>query len=539
MIDLSSARLKPFDHQRVGVEKLVEQPVFFLADEQGAGKTKQVIDAAQVLFDLNIIDRVLIVCPASVRGVWFDPELGEIRKHLWEKTYARVCEYHVKVREWFTPGSGRRLEFWITNYEFTRGRVAELKLVCGKRTLLVLDESSAVKNYRAAQTKACLQLRKYCGRVVLLNGTPIENSVGDLYSQARILDPKILDCDTYFHFRARYGQMGGWMNRQVVKWVNVEDIQTRLAPYVLRRLKKDCLDLPDKLPPVTLTCALDERSWALYKEMRDEMVAWLTSSTVATSAQAGVKGLRLAQLTSGFLGGIQHLEGDDLDLVTDLMGGDELESDNRPEWLPYGKPELPAEMEIGKPIGGKTVTPKFVVGEAQELNRVKLDLFHEWLKGQLELDPSLKLLVWCRFRPELFRLQNELTQYPWVSVAGIYGGQKRADRDRAIRLLDPRTAPKSPAIVLGTLGSGARGLNLTACHTVIYLSNDFRYGTYVQSIDRVHRPGQTSPVSYFDVVATGPQGQKTIDHQILRARANKQNMADMTTSAWVQALMDE
>jgi hypothetical protein len=55
----------------------------------------------------------------------------------------------------------------------------------------------------------------------------------------------------------------------------------------------------------------------------------------------------------------------------------------------------------------------------------------------------------------------------------------------------------------------------------------------------VHRPGQKYPVSYFDVVATGPQGQKTIDHTIQKALRNKLDIAKWTTGAWVSALLEE
>jgi ATP-dependent DNA helicase len=83
------------------------------------------------------------------------------------------------------------------------------------------------------------------------------------------------------------------------------------------------------------------------------------------------------------------------------------------------------------------------------------------------------------------------------------------------------------------------GLNLTAAHTVIYLSNDFSLKTRLQSEDRVHRPGQIYPVSYFDMIATGPQGQKTIDHLVAKSLMNKEAIADLTTSAWISALTED
>lgn len=506
MLDLSRCRLTPFRHQVFGIEKLLEQPAFGLFDEMGAGKTKQVIDAAQILFEREIIDRVLIVSPAAVRSVWFDETFGELRKHLWEGMPACVLELHAKPRVWGELDKSKKRLFWfITNYEFVRSkeRLPEILPLCSPKTLLVLDESSAVKSHKARQTLACLRLRKACGRVVILNGTPIANNPGDLYSQANILDPNILGCSNWYHFRARYGILGGWQQKQIVAWRDIDDLQKRLAPYVVRRLKADCLDLPPKLESVVLTKPLTEKTWKIYKEMRDEMVSWLGTSTVSSAQQTIVKIIRLAQITSGFLGGVEEVELEDADLEN---------------LAPAKRIQLPVE----------------------DIGREKLDLFFERLETHLEEDPSLKLLVWSRFRPEVERLYRELgVKYPRISRGLIWGGQKREDRDYALQLLDPRTATKAPAVVIGTTSTGSMGLNLTSAHTVIYLSNDFSLKTRLQSEDRVHRPGQVSPTSYFDFVATGPAGQKTIDHTVVKALRSKLELATLTTSAWIQELSEE
>jgi len=126
-----------------------------------------------------------------------------------------------------------------------------------------------------------------------------------------------------------------------------------------------------------------------------------------------------------------------------------------------------------------------------------------------------------------------------VIVGEIRGGQKKEERAAALRLLDPRTAPDGPVIVCGTPASGSMGLNLASAHTVVYLSNDHSLKTRLQSEDRVHRPGQINHVSYYDVLATGPQGQQTIDHVIIKALRNKEALATWTTQAWVDALKRE
>lgn len=524
-VDLSRARLTPYRHQEIGVRALFHNPYLLLADEMGAGKTKQTIDAACALFVAHKIKRVLVVAPASVRSVWFDKNLGELAKHLWKKLPARIYQFHTKTAYWDwepTKEPSWMMEWAVTNYEFIRAkaRLEQVSQFCNQQTLLVLDESSYVKNHRAEQSKACLQLRKRCGRVVLLNGTPIANNPGDLYSQCAIMNSEILNCRAYYVFRSRYAVMGGFQNKQIVSWVNIDDLQRRLAPYVLRRLKEDCIDLPPKLPPVTLTATLSETRWKQYKEMRDDMVVWLSESTMSAAQQAITKVLRLAQLTSGFIGGVETHEFPQIN--DDFVG-------ERPSWL--GSTEPLAEPEIA---------PLNQTSPVIEVGREKLDLYLLWLTELLTVEPNVKLLTWSKFRPEAERVAWNVSRLQaGIEVALLYGGQKEAERDRAKRLLDRRTAPAGPAVVVGTLGTGSFGLDFTASHHVVYLSHDYSLMKRLQSEDRVHRPGQDKPVSYFNVVAVGPKGQKTIDHQIIKAVSNKENLAALTASAWISLLKEE
>lgn len=505
--------LTPRDHQIVGVERLINMPYFALFDEMGSGKTKHVIDTVCILFVENLIDRVIVFAPAPVRGVWSHPELGEIKKHLWPEIPAWITEYHARRTRWEQKGIVRKdpriLRWIITNYDFIRSDERRLPILqlASKRTLFVLDESSAIKNPNAIQTKASKQVRLRCGRIIELNGTPISNNPGDLFSQMDLLSPTILGVKNYYHFRARYAKMGGWQGKQIVDWHDLDDLNRRIGPYVLRRLKKDCLDLPEKLPSVPIVPNLTPRSWQIYKQMRDDMVAWLSSDTMATAQQAIVRIMRLSQITSGFVGGVEQ---GDIDF-----------------------------SEAAAEVNGIEAEPKIKRGLVEEIGREKLDITLALIDTLLEQEPNIKILIWSRFRAEVNRLVNELEAQKRFEVGKIWGGQKEVERNRAKQLLDPRTAPPGPAIVVGTAQTGGLGLNLVASHTVIYMSNDYSLKTRLQSEDRVHRQGQTEPVSYFDLIAEGPNGQKTIDHIIQKALRTKQNLADLTTMGWISVLTED
>jgi SNF2 family DNA or RNA helicase len=484
-----------YDHQVTGIETLVHEPYHLLADEQGAGKTRQVIEALQELYTRDLIDRAAIVTPAPVRGVWFDPELGQLQEYL--TIPAVVTEFRAKLRSWEKDGEfptdypeeDRILRIYVTNYEFLRraNRLKDFMAVAGERTVLICDESSYVSGHKSKQTRAIYDFRQKCGRVWLLNGTPIGDNPGNLYSQAKIMDPGILGCRNWFQFRARYAVLGGFKGKQIIKWTNQEDLMRRLKPHVTRRLKADCMDLPEKLAPVALEVPLQPKTWSLYKQMRDDCIAFLEEHRSA-GAQAGVRVMRLAQITSGFLGGVTSIE------------------------------------DEGDPT-------------TEEVGREKLDFQLAWVAEQLELDPNFKLLLWCRFRPELARAAAELGAL-FQHAGAIWGSQKKDERAAALRLLNPKTAPKGSVLLAGTTQTGMMGLDLQATHTVAYSSHDYRRLVRKQSEDRAHRSGQTHPVSYFDCVATGPDGQRTIDHLILKSLRQKEDTANWTTSQWVSALKE-
>lgn len=555
--DWSRSRLPPFQHQREDTEWLLDKPYAFIASQMRTGKTKVVIDAAQFLFERGDIDRVVVITPAPVRDVWADRTLGEIAKHSFADLPATITEFHARTRTWLHTDitAERKLDWYVTNFEFIRSknRLAQLMGVCNQKTMLVLDESSFVKNHSAQQTKACVQLRKACGRVVLLNGTPIFHSPLDLFSQGNLLHPSILQCPYVTLFKARYAVQqpvlgsGGRpitkvigkgraareiMIQKTVDWTNLEDLERRFKPYTVRRLQRECLDLPPKLDPVTLTATLEPATWKAYRDMRDELVVWLQSGQVAVSGTAAVKVMRLAQITGGFLGGVEdaNIEGPEegfLESVTAMIGT--LQQDK--EEHPYTLEDI--EHAAQEPRTGRQAADKF----AQMIGREKLDVLLWFIEQRLEEDPNLHLVVWTRFRPELFRVIEEVhAKFPQFMIGKIHGSQKRSERLEALALLKPETSPEGPVFVAGVEGTGSFGLDMTAAHTCVTLSSGYSPGRSAQTLDRIYGPGQKHPIAYFNVVAVGPRGQRTIDHDILQARIAGEDIATRTASAWIARL---
>ena len=513
MIDWSRCVLPPYDHQTVGVRALVgadprgraNPHVLALFDDVGAGKSKQVVDAAYTLYDAGDIDTVLVVAPAFARNVWGheDPVLGEVAKRYWRDVPTTVQCY---------PDDDLSFDglTWIAvGHELVRRpeRLKDLQQrLRGRRYWLVIDESWIVKTHTSKIAKACRALRADAQRVTLLNGTPITNNYLDLYSQMMILDPSILFPSQrpktigqgFKWFRGAYAVMGGYLNKEIVDWRNVDQLNALVAPYILRRETRECIDLPPILPPLTLAVPLDPSSWRVYGEMRDQMVAWLDSGQSVIAQHAIVRGLRLAQICAGFLGGLSSLESQ-----VDLFD-----------------PEVVHQVGQVGPTAPK------------EIGREKLDALLAWLEGQT----AQKLIIWCRFRAEVDRTARALAErHP--RVLRIWGEQDPAERAVAVRSLAPDGDP-DPSIVVAHPAAGGAALNLAGASLAVYLSNDFNYRTRAQADGRIDRPGQTQPVQYVDVVATGPKGQRTVDHHILQALRRKEDIATWSALQWRQVLND-
>lgn len=496
MIDTSRWKLRPFAHQVAGVEKLLSHTAFAIWDEMGCGKTAQVVNAACELASAGKINAVVVVCPASVRMVWCDETIGEIKKHSWIPS--RVSEFALGKFKQVWKDQEDKLLWIVTNYEILRS-AKHLKALCdvvkGCNAMLVCDESSYIKSRTAVQTKAIMKLREHCARCVILNGTPIVNNPLDLYSQAQILSPKIIP-ENYWVFRSKYCEMipqrfgNGPRFNKIVSYKNLDELQRRIAPYCVRRLKKDCLDLPEKLYTVR-EIELTPESWKRYQTLKREAVIALGDGDLRLEPNAAVRIMRLAQLTSGILGGTDWID-EDL---------------------------------------------RRMAGACEDISSEKLSWCVDYLTNECTANA---VIVWCRWRRERERLSNELRHAKGdYAVFELFGGQRSTDRTKAIQMFSQSTDYKGRRILIAQPHAGGFGLNLVAATEVIYLSNDFSYGIRLQSEDRCHRPGQEHPVTYIDVLATGPKGQKTIDHVVFKALRDKANLAELTTAMWRKALTEE
>ena len=173
-----SARLYPY--QVEGVAFLVANGRALLADDMGLGKTLQAIAAAAWLHGQAEVERVLVICPASLKHQW----AREIRKFTGQE--AQVVT---------GPAAGRAVQyrrgrgFFVINYELVLRDVSVINEVLSP-DLVILDEAQRIKNWR---TKIASAVKRIPSRYAfVLSGTPLENRLEDLYSLMQVVDQKVL-----------------------------------------------------------------------------------------------------------------------------------------------------------------------------------------------------------------------------------------------------------------------------------------------------------------------------------------------------------
>ena len=509
-------KTEPMLHQVDGTRHIVEKSSQGVAlfDEQGTGKTKQAIDAAWQMHEQGELDLVVVVCPAGVRGGWDGLEYGQIITHSWDKP--KIGRWDARaVKKGIQWRSDGRLKWVVTSYSFLRNHDAVhhlIDFVREFRTLLILDEAHFIKSRTSQQGKGVAKLREYVDRCVLLTGTPYVNDVTDLWHQLNVMNSELWPYG-YWSFRATFAKTiqqrfgSGESAKTFTKVVGVnnkERLDKLVRPFVKRRLRTDCVDLPPKTYSVIET-PLGPKGWEHYSAMEEDLITWMDENRKSSAKNAGIRILRLSQIASGWLGGIRS---------------DTCER--------CGKTfmEHPQATDVQLSLGIACDSFFSPVQPPISVDTSKQDAFLEWRESQ-----ESPVITWARFTKEVESTGDRLER-AGRRVGLIYGRQ--SDRERQA-VLDAFQRGEIDDLV-GNQQAGGVGLNLMRAHTVAYLSNDYSLTNRLQSEDRVYRIGQQEKVSYTDFLATSPSGGATIDHLVLKAIRQKIDLASYTMEEWRTAL---
>jgi SWI/SNF-related matrix-associated actin-dependent regulator 1 of chromatin subfamily A len=259
----------PLQHQKEAIEKLVGSKRFILADDMGVGKTTSAVIAALE----TGTKKILIICPASLKINWE----REIKNYTDRSVY--ICE----GKKYSTDE-----DFTIVNYDILKNFYdpkdkENSELFKTKYDLVILDEAHMVSNAQAQRTKIINNFVKDIKQVWLLTGTPMTSRPINYYNLLNIIESPVAQNWMAYAIRYCQGYQFRAGNRKVWNVTgasNLEELRERTSKQILRRLKEEVLDLPEKIiTPVYLRTSSRE-----YKDLMGEYYEWLKNKKEESSS---------------------------------------------------------------------------------------------------------------------------------------------------------------------------------------------------------------------------------------------------------------
>jgi len=441
---------KPFDHQRHSFLLSRERKGFALFMEQGTGKTKVNIDKAAWLYANGFIDCFIIIAPNGVHNNWVDSEIPTHLPH-WvpSETFAYSSNMTVARKKAFeavcaAESKLKIVSFNIEGFSSDKAKGMIERLIDNNRCFVVIDESQYIKNHDAKRTK---YLTSVCSEVPykgIMTGTNITKGVEDIYGQMTWLNPDILGFDTFTSFRNHFCTTlpvpGTRFGQRIIGYKNIPELIDLIDPHSFRVLKRDCLDLPEKLYKRWVV-ELTPQQKKLCDELKSRFYTHQKDGGILTAELAVTRLLRLQQIICG--------------------------------WFPAD--------------GVDEMVP--VTGENPRLEAVR----------QHCNDTDGSILIWARFRQDIQKMEEVLKKdHGADNVMTYYGGTGEDQRRENVASFQGK---KSKIMICSR--AAARGLTLTACENPIYHSNEFDLEVRLQSEDRCHRIGTVGSVTYTDIEAKG------------------------------------
>jgi len=220
-----------YSYQRTGALFAAKAGRSLIADDMGLGKTIQAIAAVEILACTAGLDRVLVICPTSL-------------KHQWKQEIGKFSNRPVEVVEGTMAKRASLYDtdsfYKVTNYDVIHRDLAFIQRWSPE--MIILDEAQRIKNWKTRRAQSVKKLdSKYA---LVLTGTPLENRLEELHSIVEFVDRFRLGPMFRFLAEHQHTDEGG----RVVGYRNLSKIAKSLEPILLRRTKKEVLkELPERL----------------------------------------------------------------------------------------------------------------------------------------------------------------------------------------------------------------------------------------------------------------------------------------------------
>jgi superfamily II DNA or RNA helicase len=445
--------LRPYQlHGVAWLQYLREQRLAgILADDMGLGKTAQTLAHLLIEQQAGRLDLpALVVLPTSLIFNW--------------QAEARRMAPALRVLTLQGPDRKERFDKMgdhdvvLTTYPLLWRDRAALQMQAFH--MLILDEAQTVKN--AASRSADAVRRLQARHRLCLTGTPLENHLGELWTQFDFLMPGFLgDARSFARQWRKPIEIGG-------ETLRAQLLARRVRPFILRRRKED---VAAELPPLTEVIKrlqLQGKQRELYESVRvasDEQVRRVLKR----------KGFAGAQITI-------------LDALLKLR-------------------QVCCDPYLLKGAA-------FAKTPVNTMERAKLDMLRDMLPALVA--EGRRILVFSQFTELLDIIGAELTSLdlPWLALTGKTPPSKRG---ALIAQFQQKTVP----IFLVSLKAGGVGLNLTAADTVIHMDPWWNPAVEQQATARAHRIGQDQAVFVYKLVIEG-----SIEERMLELQARKEALAE-------------
>jgi len=459
-------------YQEEPVHLLIKLPYAANFSVPGSGKTTMLYAAYSRLRAVGEVQKLFIIAPSAAYLAWVE----EYEKCFDKKPHiARITgPKHRRVRIYHET---EKHEIFITTYQTAASDVAEiLNLLRDSRFLLVLDESHNIKRFGGGVwSSAVRRLAAQATRRVILTGTPVPNSLLDLWSQFHFLDPEIVGTQAQF--------------RDLTKRSGAEELlREKLMPYY-RRIKKKDLNLPDPIFKSVIVKApkLQRNIYEMIK-------------------QKTLEELKYAKIDRAFLDDLRRA------LIIRLM-----QAASNPSLLSEKSEEFQVP-EIKKDRAFKFIEPSIVEGIKRYSKfeiPIKIVAAEKLARHLLQKGKHKKLLIWSVWIKNLNILSKHLKDFNPIVIYGDVPINEEQDPvdNRELRIKRFKT-DSSCRILIANPGACGESISLhDVCHDAIYVDRTFNAGQYMQSLDRIHRVGldPSSKTHYYLL-----QVEDTIDETINR-----------------------
>lgn len=403
---------------------------------------------------------LLVLCPATLKYNW----RREVESTIPDVTIS-VFE---KSADWSS-------DVVIINYDMVSKDEIKQKILARKWGMLVCDEAHMLKNSKAQRTKAVMEIKEVCERVMLLTGTPIMNRPEELISLLKIIGKLQSHFGGYSKFIWRYCSPSNKVIRGKKVVVldgasNLDELHRTLRNgCMIRRLKQDVLtELPAKTRSV-IPVKIDNRKE--YDKAEEDIVHYVAE---------------IAAKDKAFLESIKDLPEEEQEAQKRAFANDKAQRAARAEIL--------VKINHLRQIAAKG----------------KLSTIKAWVEDFMESGEKLLLFGYYKSVVETFGAA--------FNADIIYGETELKARDKAVQKFQNDSETK---ILVLNMMSGGVGLTLTAASNVAFAELGWRPGDLQQAEDRVHRISQNYPCTAWYFLDFD-----TIDSYLWNMVLSKQNVAD-------------